>query len=309
MKYLFSLILFSVTVTQYAQDLVILHTNDLHSHLNGFSPEAEYTPLIHDNDPTRGGFSRITGFINSQKEQYGDKLLVLDAGDFLMGTFFQTLELSEGFQLNLMKKMGYDFVALGNHEFDFGPAALAEIINHSVQNGEIPQLLNTNYKEAKSSDDSELARLFENGVILPYSVIEKNGYKLGIFSLIGKDANESISDDYGIELNDPKKVAKQTAKYLKEVEKVDLVIVLSHSGVSKDKNGEWAGEDAEYAEAAPDIDIIISGHTHTYLPEALHAGNAVIVQTGALGMNMGKLEIYLQDREKPEVKYTLNDRC
>ena len=307
MKYVFSLILLLISLFQYAQDLVIVHSNDLHSHLNGFSPEAEYTPLIHDNDPTRGGFSRIAGFINSEKKQYEDKLLVVDAGDFLMGTFFQTLELSEGFQLNLMKKIGYDFVALGNHEFDFGPGALAEIINHSLQNGEIPQLLNTNYKEAKSSDGSKLMRLFENKVILPYSVIEKNGYILGIFSLIGKDANESISDDYGIILNNQKKVAKQTAKYLKNVEKVDLVIVLSHSGVEKDKKGEWAGEDVEYAEAAPDIDIIISGHTHTCLPEPIYAGNAVIVQTGALGMYMGKLEIYLQGREKPQVKYTLTE--
>ncbi len=305
MKYLLSLVLLSGALFMHAQDLVILHTNDMHSHLNGFSPETEYTPLIHDNDPTRGGFSRIAGYINTEKNRYVDKLLIVDAGDFLMGTLFQTLELNQGFQLNLMKKMGYDFVALGNHEFDFGPNSLAEIINHSLQNGEIPQILCTNYKEATNSNDDKLMKLFENGSILPYMVTEINGYKIGLFSLIGKDADESISDYYGIRFHDPKKVAKQTARYLKKEEKVDLVIALSHSGVSINKKGEWAGEDVEFAKAVPDIDIIISGHTHTYLPEPILAGNAVIVQTGALGMNVGKLEISFDVSGKPSVKYSI----
>ena len=68
-----------------AQDLVILHTNDLHSHFNGLAPETEYTPLVNDNDPTLGGFSRIAGFIKSEREKNGNKVIVVDAGDFLMG--------------------------------------------------------------------------------------------------------------------------------------------------------------------------------------------------------------------------------
>lgn len=121
MKILLLLILFLFLEYVHAQDLVILHTNDLHSHLNGLSPEAEYTPLEKDNDVTLGGFSRIAGYIEQQKANYKQKLLVLDAGDFLMGTLFQQIELEKGFQLNLMHKMGYDVVAIGNHEFDFGP--------------------------------------------------------------------------------------------------------------------------------------------------------------------------------------------
>ncbi|MDA3929527.1 MAG: metallophosphoesterase [Prolixibacteraceae bacterium] len=288
-----------------AQDLVILHTNDMHSHLNGFSPEAEYTPLLNDNDPTEGGFSRIAGFIKAEKAKYGDKLLVVDAGDFLMGTLFQTIELSEGFQLNLMHEMGYEFAAIGNHEFDFGPNALAKIINNSKDNGDIPTLLCANYGGTKLVNDDDLISLFEKEVILPYSITEKNGLKIGLFGLVGIDADESIDSNYGIKWNKQKKVAKATSKYLKKIENVDLVIVLSHSGVSKNKKGNWEGEDFELGKAAPEIDIIISGHSHTYLPKMIKAGHATILQTGALGLNVGRLAITMDENGIPKMDYNL----
>ena len=129
------IVLLILSFQVFSQDIVIIHTNDLHSHLNGLSPETEYTPLVKDMDPTLGGMARIAGYIDNQKELFGDKLLVVDAGDFLMGTLFQTIELNEGFQLNLMHKMGYEFATLGNHEFDFGPDSLAKIIRNSMANG------------------------------------------------------------------------------------------------------------------------------------------------------------------------------
>ena len=138
-----------------AQDLVILHTNDLHSHINGFAPETDYSPLTLNDDDTKGGFARIAGLIDEQKQVYGSKLLVVDAGDFLMGTLFQTLETKTGFQLHLMKKMGYDVVALGNHEFDFGPNTLAQIIENNINLGEIPQVVNSNYIPEKDGSDSK----------------------------------------------------------------------------------------------------------------------------------------------------------
>ncbi|MFA9393063.1 MAG: bifunctional UDP-sugar hydrolase/5'-nucleotidase [Prolixibacteraceae bacterium] len=305
MKYfLFTFLLFLVLFSK-GQSLVILHTNDMHSHLNGFSPEAEYTPLIDDEDPTAGGFSRIAGLIQSEKEKYGESLLVLDAGDFSMGTLFQTLEMTEGFQLNLMKKMGYEFVAIGNHEFDYGPNTLATMINNNLKNGPIPQLLCANYAGSKLYPDDLLQKSFDDGVILPYSVIVKNGIKIGLFGLVGVDADESIASYFGVQFDKQKKVAKATAKYLKKTEKVDLVIALSHSGVWKNKKGKWSGEDLDYAKAAPDIDLIISGHTHTYLPIALHAGNATIVQTGALGLNVGKVSISMKEDHRPQIDYEL----
>jgi 5'-nucleotidase len=125
------------------KELVILHTNDLHSRLNGFSPESEYTPLSVNDDNTRGGFARIATLIADERKK-SPNVLVLDAGDFLMGTFFPKLEESTGFQLSLMKKMGYDAISLGNHEFDFGPGFLAKVIRKSSENGSLPLMIASN---------------------------------------------------------------------------------------------------------------------------------------------------------------------
>jgi len=299
---LFLLILSGIVV---AQDLVILHTNDLHSHINGFAPETDYSPLTLNDDDTKGGFARIAGLIDEQKQVYGSKLLVVDAGDFLMGTLFQTLETKTGFQLHLMKKMGYDIVALGNHEFDFGPNTLAQIIENNINLGEIPQVVNSNYIPEKDGSDSKFSRLFDNGRILRYSVIEKNGFRIGVFALLGKAANEAIPGYLNVRFDENKRVAKRIAAHLKNVEKVDLVIALSHSGVTdKGKKG-WRGEDYDLAKAVDDIDIVISGHTHTELPSIVYAGKGIVVQTGSMGINVGKLEISFDSNKRPNVKYQL----
>jgi 5'-nucleotidase len=102
----------------------------MHSNLTGYGPEAAYTPLnTEDGDQTLGGFSRLAGYIDKQRQQNPDNLLVLDAGDFLMGTVFHTLENETGFQLSLMKLIGYDYVTLGNHEFAMGQNYNAKAIN------------------------------------------------------------------------------------------------------------------------------------------------------------------------------------
>jgi len=286
-----------------AQDLVILHTNDMHSHLLGFSPESEYTPLVNDSDCTLGGFARIAGAIHREKEKGADKLLVVDAGDFMMGTLFQSLESDSCFELNLMKKMGYDFVALGNHEFDFGPEAFARMVNKSKANGEIPQLLCANFKMSKNVQP--MADLFNDGSILPYSIVNKNGYTIGIFGLMGSGADKIVNSYHRVAFSNAVKAAKRTSRFLKQTEKADLVVVLSHGGVEKDRNGNWGGEDVELGEASPDIDIIIGAHTHTRLTEVIKAGNAVIVQTGCYGTSLGKLEITFDSLRKPSVSYSL----
>ena len=204
-------VLLMLSILASGQDLVIVHTNDLHSHINGLSPEAEYTPLVDDNDPTLGGFSRIAGYIAQQKANYGPKLLVLDAGDFLMGTLFQQIELQKGFQLNLMHKMGYDVVAIGNHEFDFGPDSLAKIISNSKKNGAIPELICSNYLVSKN-EHVLLNKLFINQTILPYKIVERNGYRIGIFSIMGNDAMESIPGYYNVKFGNPIQAARKTAR-------------------------------------------------------------------------------------------------
>ena len=165
-----------------------MHTNDMHSKLTGFGPELAYTPLTTNDDKTIGGFARLATIIKQEKAKNQDKLLVLDAGDFLMGTIFQALEPETGFELDLMKKIGYDFVTLGNHEFDFGTQILGDIINSAVKNGPIPQIVASSLKFSPLPGDDKLEALFKNGVIKPYVVFEKNGLKIGIFGLLGYNA-------------------------------------------------------------------------------------------------------------------------
>src|SRR5665811_2296377 len=129
---------------QTEKKITILHTNDLHSHLEGFAPESAYSPMTINDDKTVGGFSRIATIIKNEKESSSGITLVVDAGDFLMGTLFQSLEVKTGYQLRLMKTMGYDVACIGNHEFDYGPEKLASIISASSANGAIPGLLLSN---------------------------------------------------------------------------------------------------------------------------------------------------------------------
>ena len=281
-----------VNAQELVKKLVILHTNDLHSRLNGFSPETDYSPESINDDNTLGGFARIAGLIDEEKKNNGNQVLVVDAGDFLMGTFFHALEDETGFHLQLMKEMGYDVVGLGNHEFDFGPGTLANILNRSVENGPVPLLTLSNllFSEKENSDD-DLKALVDRDILKPYQIIEKNGLKLGIFSIMGYVAIHDAPRARPVEFADPVKTAQKISKFLKETEKVDLVICLSHSGVSKDKNGNWTGEDVTLALQSPDIDVIISGHTHSLIDKPLVVNGIPIVQTGANGTGLGRLEL------------------
>jgi 5'-nucleotidase len=222
-----------------------------------------------------------------------------------MGTIYHYMEEYNPFQLLLMKDMGYDALALGNHEFDFGPDGLAEIINKSLDAGDIPPLLLGNAVSDKKDDaDDSLEELYERGVISRSLVIEKSGLKIGIFSLLGEDADESAPYAVPVTFDKITRAAKKLAGELKE-EGCDLVICLSHSGIEKDDEGEWTGEDVELAEKVDDIDIIISGHTHSVLDRPLMINNTPLVQTGSYGKALGRLEIALEGGELKILDYSL----
>jgi len=251
-----------------AQDgkkLTILHTNDFHSHLQGYAPESAYTPGVADDDQTVGGLSRIAGIITEVRRENPGSTLVVDGGDAMMGTLFHALETETGFQLPLMKKAGYEVVAMGNHDFDFGPAAYAKIIRKSAERGEIPVMLMGNaVTDPDDAGDDAFEAVIRDGLIRPYVITEKDGIRIGIFSVLGKDADESAPYAPPVTFEKITRSAKKLVKILKAQE-CDVIICLSHSGVSKDKKGNWAGEDAELARKVKGIDLIISGHTHTLL--------------------------------------------
>ena len=302
-----SLFLYVVAFSQTnSGKLIVLHSNDLHSNLTGFSPESEYTPCSVDDDDTRGGFARIAALIDAEKKANPDNVLVVDAGDFLMGTFFHIFEVNDGFQLHLMKKMGYDVVSIGNHEFDFGPNAFAQIVNKNLEKGEIPQLVLSNAELSKKSDlDDNLEKLFDKEIIKTYTIIEKENLKIGVFGILGDDATEVAPNSKPLKITNRIKTSKKIVKILREKEKVDIVICLSHSGVTKDKNGNWAGEDIELAKKVKGIDLIISGHTHTEIFDPIIVNNTPIVQTGAQGKNLGRYEMNIENGKIKSAKYQL----
>ncbi len=274
-----------------AQKLTILHTNDMHSRLLGFGPETDYSPLSLNDDQTVGGFSRIATIISEYRNKQPESLLVLDAGDFLMGTIFHAGEAKTGFQLRLMKQMGYDMVSLGNHEFDFGPEELARIISKSAEKP-IPGLLLSNIAfDATNKKDDSLEALYTSGLIKPYRVIMRNGLKIGFFSLMGIEASGVSPNAKPATFTEQIQAAKNFTRILKEEEKVDLVICLSHSGLVLDPEKGWIGEDFALAGQVTGIDVIISGHSHSTLTKPLIVNNIPIVQAGSEGRYVGKLVI------------------
>lgn len=272
------------------KQLVIIHTNDLHSHLLGDSPEIDYTPLSTNDDHTTGGFSRIATLIRQEKENNPGTLIV-DGGDFLMGTLFQSVEINTGFQLHLMQEMGYDAIAIGNHEFDFGIEAFSDYVNKANQKG-IPQLLLSNIAfDKKDEHDDSFEDLYKQQLIKRYQIIEKDGIKIGLFALLGKEAYE-VANAQPLHIENQIKTAKKIVKTLRKDEKVDVIIALSHSGIwyDNDHNLKMV-EDAKVAQKVSGIDVIVSGHTHTTLPQPIVINNTLIVQTGEYGKNVGKLTL------------------
>lgn len=283
------------------KSLTIIHTNDLHSHLLGHSPNKDYTPIGTSNDSTLGGWARIATVIKTEKRIRKNPVLVLDGGDFLMGTLFHMVSREEALELGLMKEMGYDATTLGNHEFDLRPDGLARILNAAVMKGKMPAVVLANAIFNKDDDrDDSLEEVFNKGIVKPYIVLEKDGIRIGLFGLIGKDAAEKSPFASPVKFGDTVSTARKVVKQLTEKEKVDVVICLSHSGLMADKG---KSEDEILAGKVQGIDIIVSGHTHTKLPKPIVAvpTGTIIVQAWAYGKHVGVLDVTV-DAGKTELK-------
>ena len=285
----FLLIMISQQSLSAEKILTIVHSNDLHSHFLGASPNIAYTPSITGDDETIGGLARIATVIKTVKQNRQNPVLVFDAGDFLMGSLFHMLSRERAFELRLLSMMGYDAVTLGNHEFDLKPGGLARILRTAHQLRHIPPLVLSNavFSQESKKDDS-LEKIFSRGIVKPYRVLEKAGLRIGVFGLMGKNAAEVAPFSSPVTFDDPIKVAQRMVKVLRETEKADMVICLSHSGLWEDKK---RSEDEILAKEVNGIDIIISGHTHTKIEKALLVNDTIIVQAWAYGKQLGVMDI------------------
>lgn len=273
------------------KNIKILFTHDMHDHLLPFNMEQG------GNTVSAGGYARLYSAVLAEK-QSDPNLLLLDAGDFSMGTLFQTIYASDAPELRVLGKMGYDVVTLGNHEFDFRPEGLANSLNAAKKSGDtLPQIVASNitYPADKNGQMtqslSNLKDSMNNYGVRDYTIIERNGVKIGIFGLMGKDADDS-APMAEVKFTGIVESAKRVVNILKQQENADLVICLSHSGTSTDKS---TSEDEILAKEVPQIDVIISGHTHTRLDSPIIAGKTIIGSCGENGENLGILNITQND--------------
>jgi len=289
----------------------ILHTNDLHSAFIGLGPAADYTPFTLNDDATRGGYARQATLIAQRKQarQAQGPVLVLCAGDFSMGTPFGAATRETGGELQLMSLMGYDATTLGNHEFDLGPEGLGKSIGMAAKAGRFPAVLASNTCFAAQDETlAELQRLTREGVIRRHLVIERGGMRFGILGVLGKEAISVAVGAGAVTFADAIATGKEIVKHLRETEKVDAVIALSHGGVVKGKDGRYTeGEDVELAREVPGIDVVISGHSHTFLREAtIVNGRTPVVQAGKNGEDLGELVVTLDGGKLTLESYQLH---
>ena len=167
----------------------ILHTNDMHSNFIGMGPSSDYTPLTLNDDQTTGGYARIAAVIATRKKARESQgpVLILDAGDFSMGTPFAAASREIGGELQVMSHMGYDATTFGNHEFDLGPDGLAMAIRVARKAGRTPAVLASNTNVAAADPTlADLQRLTREGAIRRHLVIERGGIRFGLFGVLGE---------------------------------------------------------------------------------------------------------------------------
>ncbi len=288
----------------------ILHTNDLHSSFIGMGPSSDYTPFKLNDDKTIGGYARLAGLIAQKKKLHStqEPMLVLDAGDYSMGTPFGAASRETGGELQLMARMGYDATTFGNHEFDLGAKGLGEEIATAAKAGfVVPVLASNTNLGANDSTLLGLQKMAKDGFILPYKIIERDGIRFGLFGLLGKEATFYTGGAGAVKFTEPIETAGKIVKILRDSLKAQVIICLSHGGVEKDTAGKYTkGDDIHLAEAVPGIDIVIGGHSHTAMKEAIVVNNhSIVVQTGKECENLGELVVTFDGTKTKLVSWKL----
>ncbi len=275
MKRFFLTIMLAVTLLAGVQAkgkrLVILHTNDTHSCIFPLNPHLADTMLA-----GRGGFIRRAEMVRRERSKHPDMLL-FDSGDFSQGSPYYTLYKGD-VEVGLMNLMRYDAATIGNHEFDFGVENMARLFKKA----DFP-IVCANYDFTGTALE---------GVVKPYVVLKRGGLRIGVFGLSPQlDGLVMAKTCAGVKYNDPVKAANDVAKLLKEQEKCDLVVCLSHLG--------WdiiGVDDTELMRQTRNIDIVLGGHSHSYFNaleyvENLDGREIPNDQNGKHGIYVGKITV------------------
>jgi len=261
--------------------ITILHTNDVHSHIDPFGPED-------GRNPNKGGVARRAGLIASIREKNPNTLL-LDAGDIFQGTPYFNYYGGE-LEFKLMSMLKYDAATIGNHDFDNGVEGLYAQLPHAKF-----EFISSNYDFSNTVMDTH---------VKPYKTFVVDGIKIGIFGL-GIELAGLVDKNMYKETKylDPLEIAQDMSGILKKQEKCDLIICLSHLGYNYEDFPNKPS-DLALAKATKDIDLIIGGHTHTFLDKPTivkntDGKNVLVNQVGCYGINLGKIDFYFDlDKNK-----------
>ena len=254
-------------------ELRIVHTNDTHSCVMPVSPHSSDTALA-----DKGGFVRRAALVRDLRAE-DNSLLLFDSGDFSQGSAYYNLYKGE-VEVKLMNEMRYDAATIGNHEFDFGLENMARIFRMAG----FPIVCANYHVEGTVLE----------GLVKPYVILERKGVKIGVFGLGTQLEGMVASENYtGVIYEDPITAANRVADILKHREHCDLVVCLSHLGWQID-----GIDDSEVIPATRDIDIVLGGHSHTYMehPEVVKNADGEYVycnQMGKHGRYVGELSLQM----------------
>ncbi|MEM6517547.1 MAG: metallophosphatase [Bacteroidota bacterium] len=268
-----------------SKKITILHTNDVHSHIDAFGPND-------GRNPNQGGFARRATLVDAIRKENPNTLL-FDAGDIFQGTPYFNYYGGE-LEFKLMSMLKYDAATLGNHDFDNGIDGLNAQLPHAKFD-----FISSNYDFSNTILDTQ---------IKPYRIFEKSGLKIGVFGLgielVGLvDKNRYKETIY----LDPIEISTDMVNILKKEQECDLIICLSHLGYNYKTSKKVS--DLTIAKKTKDIDLIIGGHTHTFLKKPsvvknLVDKNVLVNQVGCYGINLGKIDFYFDNEKNKSVNGT-----
>ncbi|GAA4885594.1 metallophosphatase [Flaviramulus aquimarinus] len=271
----------SFTTIGKTSKITILHTNDVHSHIDAFGPEDE-------ENANKGGVARRATLIDSIRKENPNTLL-LDAGDIFQGTPYFNYYGGE-LEFKLMSKLKYDVATIGNHDFDNGIDGLYAQLPHAEF-----QFVSANYDFSNTIMDTHTK---------PYKIFKKDRVRIGVFGL-GIELNGLVASTMYKETKylDPIEMSQEMTRILKDKEQCDLIICLSHLGYHYGNDSNRIS-DLKLAKATKDIDLIIGGHTHTFLSKPTivknnEDKNMLVNQVGCNGINLGRIDFYFDaDKNK-----------
>lgn len=273
--------------TEEHKTLDILFMHDMHSHLNPFTvmQEGEAVQV--------GGLSRMMTLV---KQQYAANpyTLFVDAGDYSMGTVVQSVFETDSAELRTLGAMGVDVLTLGNHEYDFGPDGLGRSLMTAKNSGEkVPAIVVSNIDweatkaQAQSDKRDTLLAAFESYGVKEYLMMEKDGVNIAVLGIFGLDAVDCAPFSELV-FKDPVEGARDTVDKILANEEADIIVCLSHSGTTSNPE---TSEDELIAKAVPEIDVIISGHTHSKHSEAIVHGTTYIGSADEYGRYLGSMSL------------------